>query len=1154
MNPPLPLHSDTLPPFSTAERVLQSLLVPSLMALVCWLAAEVNYLLSHALAELFSIVIGAVAMVVAATSLRFTRNHFVVYMAVGIGWCGAIDLAHLLAFKGMQLLPVDSANPATQLWLAARGLQALVLLTAPLLLLRRVRVVWLHVGFGSAVLLLMLAVASGYFPDAYIDGQGLTPLKIYTEYAIIALMALAMALFWRCRHSMSRPLLSHLLIAVAVLIAAEFAFTRYVSVYASANLIGHLLKIFAYWHIYLALVHTTLREPFSVLARTASTYDAVPDPTLVIDAQGIIQQANRAAATYCQQTALDLVGQSSHALFHDPAVQASDCPVCQCLAAQPASFHVELACGTGPQRRLLECSLAPLLLPGEARGYVQVVRDITERQHLMAEREALVFNLGERVKELRCLHAIAQLVETPGLQLAQMLDGVAHLLPAAFLHPERIQVSLETAWGYFGSPWPTPAPTVRQERPLRIHGQHQGRLLVWYPEAATDTATASPSFLAEEAPLLDSVVQQMADCIERIQAADKVQRLSNLYELLSTTNRAVVYSQNRDELLERLYHGLIAHGTFPMLFLALYPAPGQPLQLARTHGIPPDLLPILQQTIERPDSTIQGLLPGLVDGQIRVYDVPAAAEDPWLVFLHQQHIWQRALLPLFYDGQLLGVFGLYASQQNLFEHDEMLLLNEMASDLSFALRNFSNAQHLRAAQAQASQSEQRFSELFNASPSPMQIYSLATGELRTLNKAFQQWLGYAPEDIANVELWFERAYPDPTTRQQLRQHWEQGLELACQGRVIESPELVLCCKDGSARIARGTMAQVGDEAIVAWTDLTDIRCSQRTLLESETRFRNMIEQTISGIYVRRGGRIIYVNPSYCEMIGWSAQELLGNDILNFTTHDSPNLARIQAAWQRLETGERNVAYSVPMRRKDGSIIQLGLHANQIIWDDGEEATIVLAQDETERQRAEAQIASYVRQLEDSMKATLQAVSNMVEMRDPYTAGHERRVGLIAGDIARHLGWQEERCAMLELVGLVHDIGKIAVPAEILTKPSRLSDLEMEIVKCHAQTGYEILKDVHFPLPVADIIRQHHERLDGTGYPQGLRGEQIMPEARVLAVADVLESMAADRPYRPALGLDVALAEIVRGRGSIYDTEVADALVQMVQEQGYTLPQ
>lgn len=1148
----LSLHPDTLHPPSPWERVLQSVLVPSLMALVCGLAAEVNYLLSHALAELFSIVIGAVAMVVAATSLRFTRNHFVVYMAVGIGWCGAIDLTHLLAFKGMQLLPVDSANPATQLWLAARGLQALVLLTAPLLLLRRVGVVWLHLGFGSAATLSMLLVASGYFPDAYIDDQGLTAFKIYTEYAIIAVMAVAMALFWRYRRFMSQPLLVNLLLAVGLLIAAEFAFTRYVSVYASANLIGHLLKIFAYWHVYLALVHTTLREPFSVLARTASTYEAVPDPTLVIDSQGQIRQANQAAARHCQQDAAALIGQSSHTLFHDASVAVADCPVCQRLAAQPENFHIELACGAGAQRRLLECSLAALHFPGEARGYVQVVRDITERQHLMAEREALVFNLGERIKELRCLHAIAQLIETPGLQLPQMLDGVPQLLPAAFLHPQQLQVSIESAWGNFGSPLPTPLPAVQQTRSLHVNGQDQGRLLVWYP-APTQAATAQPHFLDEEKPLLDSVVQQIVDCIERIQAAEKVQRLSNLYELLSTTNRAVVYSQNRDELLERLYQGLIAHGTFPMLFLALHPAPGQPLQLVCTHGVPSNLLPILQQVIEQPDSTIQTLLPGLVDGEIRVYDVPAGS-DTWLNFLHQQHIWQRALLPLFYDGQLLGVFGLYASQHNLFEHDEMLLLNEMASDLSFALHNFSNAQHLRTAQAQASQSEQRFSELFNASPSPMQIYSVATGELRTLNQAFQQWLGYTPQDIPTMEAWFEQAYPDAATCQQLRQHWEQGLKQTGQGRPIESPELLLRCKDGSTRIAQGTMAQVGDDAIIAWTDLSEIRHSQRTLLESETRFRNMIEQTISGIYVRRGGCIIYVNPSYCEMIGWSAQELLGHDILNFTTEDAGNRARIQTAWQRLESGERNVAYSVPMRRKDGSIIQLGLNANQIIWDDGQEATIVMAQDETERQRAEAQIASYVRQLEDSMKATLQAVSNMVEMRDPYTAGHERRVGLIAGAIARHLGWQEERCAMLELVGLVHDIGKIAVPAEILTKPGRLSDLEMEIVKCHAQTGYEILKDVHFPLPVADIIRQHHERMDGTGYPQRLRGEQIMPEARVLAVADVLESMAADRPYRPALGLDVALAEIVRGRGSIYDPEVADALVQMVQEQGYTLPQ
>jgi HD-GYP domain-containing protein (c-di-GMP phosphodiesterase class II) len=153
-----------------------------------------------------------------------------------------------------------------------------------------------------------------------------------------------------------------------------------------------------------------------------------------------------------------------------------------------------------------------------------------------------------------------------------------------------------------------------------------------------------------------------------------------------------------------------------------------------------------------------------------------------------------------------------------------------------------------------------------------------------------------------------------------------------------------------------------------------------------------------------------------------------------------------------------------------------------------------------------------------------------------------------------MGWDDERCKNLELVGLVHDIGKIAVPAEILSKPGRLSPLEMELVKCHAQAGYDILKDVTFAIPVAEIIRQHHERMDGSGYPRGLQGDAILPEARVLAVADVVESMAAHRPYRPALGLDVAMAEIDKHRGQLYDPEVADAMARLVREKGYRLPE
>ena len=152
-----------------------------------------------------------------------------------------------------------------------------------------------------------------------------------------------------------------------------------------------------------------------------------------------------------------------------------------------------------------------------------------------------------------------------------------------------------------------------------------------------------------------------------------------------------------------------------------------------------------------------------------------------------------------------------------------------------------------------------------------------------------------------------------------------------------------------------------------------------------------------------------------------------------------------------------------------------------------------------------------------------------------------------------MGWPEERAKSLEMIGLVHDIGKISLPAEILTKPSRLSPIEIELVRTHAEAGYQILKDIPFPIPLAEIVREHHERLDGSGYPQGLKGDQILPEARILAVADVIESMASHRPYRPALGVEVALGELIKNRGTLYDPEVVDAITRLVRDKAYQLP-
>jgi putative nucleotidyltransferase with HDIG domain len=210
-------------------------------------------------------------------------------------------------------------------------------------------------------------------------------------------------------------------------------------------------------------------------------------------------------------------------------------------------------------------------------------------------------------------------------------------------------------------------------------------------------------------------------------------------------------------------------------------------------------------------------------------------------------------------------------------------------------------------------------------------------------------------------------------------------------------------------------------------------------------------------------------------------------------------------------------------------------------------------DVTARKRSERIIAEHMCKLEETMHGTLEAIASMVEMRDPYTAGHERRVGVIAADIARELGWPAERCQNLQLVGLVHDIGKISIPAEILTKPGRLTPLEYMLVQNHAQQGYEILKNIPFPFPLAEIVQQHHERMDGSGYPMRLKGEEILMEARILAVADVLESMASHRPYRPAMGIEVAMAELEGDQGTRYDPAVVDACIRLIRNRAYALP-
>lgn len=203
------------------------------------------------------------------------------------------------------------------------------------------------------------------------------------------------------------------------------------------------------------------------------------------------------------------------------------------------------------------------------------------------------------------------------------------------------------------------------------------------------------------------------------------------------------------------------------------------------------------------------------------------------------------------------------------------------------------------------------------------------------------------------------------------------------------------------------------------------------------------------------------------------------------------------------------------------------------------------------QRTRAADEKHETLLREGLEQTILAIAATVEARDPYTAGHQKRVAQLATAIAEEMGLDRNETEGIGFAATIHDLGKIHIPAEILAKPGRLTDIEYKLIQTHPQAGYEIIKDVRFPWPIAQIILQHHEHLDGSGYPQGLKGEEILLGARIITVADVIEAISSHRPYRSAMGIEVALDEVAKGRGIRYDAAVVDACLKLFHEKRFT---
>ncbi|MFH0786393.1 MAG: HD domain-containing phosphohydrolase [Pseudomonadota bacterium] len=444
----------------------------------------------------------------------------------------------------------------------------------------------------------------------------------------------------------------------------------------------------------------------------------------------------------------------------------------------------------------------------------------------------------------------------------------------------------------------------------------------------------------------------------------------------------------------------------------------------------------------------------------------------------------------------------------------------------------------------------RFTVLSENAPFGM-IMIDAEGKFTYTNPKFKEIFGYDLSDVPDGKTWFRKAYPDPDYRHTVISAWIADLGKAEPGE--KRPRVfTVTCKDGTKKMANLISVQLETgQQIVSCEDITERQRVEEALRLSEEKLSKSFRaspdwMTISTL---EDGRYIDVNDAFVTLSGFSREEALGKTAIELGIWVDPQDRDRGVEIIKKEGFLKN--FESRARLKSGEI-------RTVLWSletfdfENQKFVIAINRDITELREAQEKLEQTLGNLRRALGGTIEALATTSETRDPYTAGHQRRVADLARTIAQEMGLPEDQVNGLRMAGAIHDLGKISVPAEILIKPTKLSDLEFGLIKIHPQIGYDVLKDIEFPWPIARMVLEHHERMNGSGYPNSLTGDQLLLETKILIVADVVEAIASYRPYRPALGIEVALEEIEKNKGMLYAPAVVEACLRLFGEKGYHL--
>ncbi len=443
------------------------------------------------------------------------------------------------------------------------------------------------------------------------------------------------------------------------------------------------------------------------------------------------------------------------------------------------------------------------------------------------------------------------------------------------------------------------------------------------------------------------------------------------------------------------------------------------------------------------------------------------------------------------------------------------------------------------------ESEEKYRTLFNEAPLGIAVTTLE-GKVIELNEAQARMMGYTVEELRGKNA--IEYYVNPNQRTAMMENFQKYGKL-------RDIEVELRSKDGSiiTEILNFDLVQISGSSFMFITgrDVTGLRQAEKSMRASEAQYRLLAEHTTDFIVLMDMNlNPTYQSPSAEKHTGLTHKELMELPIEKRIAPESLRVASemfVEEIPKIMADPNYNPIRTLELEiyRADGTTLW-SENTFSVIRDENRNPISILgeARDITKRREAEKKLAQTLSALEKTLADTVIAISKMVEMKDPFTAGHQIRVAQLAIAIANKMNLADEQITLINTAATIHDIGKIYVPSDILSKPGKLSALEYEIIQTHVRGSYEILKEIDFIGPIAQIVFQHHERMDGSGYPRALKGPDILPEAKILIVADVVEAMSSHRPYRAAMGIEKALDEISRNRGKLYDEAAVDACLEL----------